>query len=116
MDFIIKAYNKDTNLIKLQKQKKKALEELGIGLHALQDQQAHGDFKPSFPKLNHKRDVLHGPGYDDIYYDWRNWSEKTILDSTRSDTPGKRYYMTALISTLYLYSFRVDVGSAVPKK
>jgi len=111
----LKVYNKDKNLNKLQKQKNKALEHLGIGLHALQDQQAHGDFIPSWPKNNNKSDVFHGPGYDDIFYDWRNWSDKTILGS-RSDTPGKRYYMTALVSTLYLYSFRVDVGLAVPKK
>jgi hypothetical protein len=95
--FLDDLYNAQMNL---------ALEYLGIGLHPLQDIDAHGNIsshKPGFLPFGL------GDNHDKVAYDWDDLTTKlTVVDS--GQTYGQRYYDTKAATESYFQRFLCGIG------
>jgi len=74
----------------------------GVGLHALQDKFAHGDWLPYIIDGC----LWHPPEYDDIHYDWKNdtYMYRNSF-SNRLKNSGQRYFTTYILSHVALVLF-----------
>jgi hypothetical protein len=77
-----------------------ALEYLGIGLHPLQDVDAHGNISSHRPFGLDK--------HDDIRYNWEPGSLTNVVDSGQDY--GQRYYDTKAATEAYFQRFLCGTG------
>ena len=77
-----------------------ALQYLGIGLHPLQDVDAHGTISSHKPFGLDK--------HDDVRYNWADSTKTTVVDS--GQTQGQRYFDTKAATESYFQRFLEAIG------
>lgn len=97
-----------------QKNKVKALQYLGYGLHAIQDIEAHGQIGRGLPIPQH---IYKGKGNpneddvaDDINYVWKDKKEMIVLVYRGNGNPRTRLNDTRQATIAYLIEFIDSIG------
>jgi len=107
----------DENYAKTKKYKgyDTALKKLGIGLHALQDISAHGNYGVKEYPAGKKIKEPHGKYFDDVRYDWADSGLIKLVKTKNTNGLGNRYEETKNNSLCYLALFRWAIGHEVPE-